>query len=287
MKELYPEVTILREGPTVQRWPSDANAARAEKEHPTKHEWIQCMKEFRKPLFDAESYHDSQEIKDGVEEPVKVALINDGVDAKDLEYSFIGGRTFCTRNEEYNLNDPYYVSSTGNGTIMAKRIHLLCPRAQFFVLRPEDHYSDEAGCQITARSAAQAILEAMRKSVHVISMSWTIDPPEDENERRCLEDAIVKAVDENKLVFFSASDKGAWQNATYPAKITSRIFTIGAATTSGAADDWVGNLDNINFTFPLSRVKLEGAPMFNRKDLLGKKLANFLKKIKKKKLLGL
>ncbi|KJK81267.1 hypothetical protein H634G_03286 [Metarhizium anisopliae BRIP 53293] len=113
MKELYPEVTILREGPTVQRWLSDANAARGEKEHSTEHE-IQCMKELRKLLFDAERYHDSQEIKDGVEEPVKVALINDGVDAKDQEYSFIGGRTFCTRDEEYNLNDPYYVSSTGN-----------------------------------------------------------------------------------------------------------------------------------------------------------------------------
>ncbi|KID85175.1 proteinrelated to microbial serine proteinase [Metarhizium guizhouense ARSEF 977] len=154
MKELYPEVTIFREGPTVQQWPSDANAARAEKEHSTKHEWVQCMKEFRKLLFDAERYHDSQEIEDGVEEPVKVALI-DRVDAKDLEYSFIGGRTFCTRDEEYNLNDPYYVSSTGHGTLMEKRIHLLCPRAQFFVLRLEDHHSDEAGRQIAARSAAQ------------------------------------------------------------------------------------------------------------------------------------
>lgn len=60
---------------------------------------------------------------------------------------------------------------------------------------------------------------AMRKSVHIISMSWTIDPPEDENERRCREAAIVKAVDENKLVFFSASNKGAKQNAAYPAKV--------------------------------------------------------------------
>ncbi|EFZ03998.2 proteinrelated to microbial serine proteinase [Metarhizium robertsii ARSEF 23] len=159
---------------------------------------------------------------------------------------------------------------------MAKRIHLLCPRAQFFVLRLEDHYSDEAGCQITARGAAQAILVAMKKSVHIISMSWTIDPPEDENERRCLEAAIVKAVDENNLVFFSAGNKGAKQNATYSAKVTSRIFTIGAATASGAADERV-NLDNINFTFPLSMVKLDDASMFNRKDLLGKKVANFLK----------
>lgn len=47
------------------------------------------MKEFRKLLFDAERHHDSQEMKDGVEEPVKVALINDGVDAKDLEYSLL------------------------------------------------------------------------------------------------------------------------------------------------------------------------------------------------------
>ena len=159
-KKLYPEVTIFKEGPVIQREVNDANAMRTEgdqTEHSTKHEWIQCMKEFRKLLFDAERYCDRQKIEESIEEPIKVALIDDGVDVKDLEYTFIGGRTFCTRDEQHNLNDPYYVSSTGHGTIMAKQIHLLCPRAQFYVLRLEDHPSEEAGRQITAKSAAQVI----------------------------------------------------------------------------------------------------------------------------------
>ena len=157
MKKLSPEVTIFKEGPIIHREIADMNAARPEDqaEHSTKHEWIQCMKEFRKLLFDAERYYDRQKIEESIEEPIKVALIDDGVDFKDLEYNFLGGRTFCTRDEEHNLNDPYYVSSTGHGTTMAKQIHLLCPRAQFYVLRLEDHPSEEAVPQITAKSAAQ------------------------------------------------------------------------------------------------------------------------------------
>lgn len=33
-------------------------------------------------------------------------------------------------------------------------------------------------------------MAAVRKKVHIISMSWTIDPPEDEEERRLLDLAI-------------------------------------------------------------------------------------------------
>ncbi|KAL7942118.1 hypothetical protein V8C42DRAFT_332619 [Trichoderma barbatum] len=261
MKKLCPEVDVLKEWPIIQREQVDANSLLAvdQAEHSTKHEWIQCMKEFRRLLFDAERYYDRGKVEETIEEPIKIALIDDGVDVKDLEFSFIGGRTFCTRDEEHNLNDPYYVSSTGHGTIMAKQIHLMCPRAQFYVLRLEDHASEEGSRQLTAKSAAQAILAAVRKKVHIISMSWTIDPPDDEEDRRLLDAAIVEAANADILMFCSASDKGAKQNATYPSKATTKIFTIGAATASGAADPWVGNLGNINFTFPGTKVEMDGA----------------------------
>ncbi|KAL6830889.1 hypothetical protein J3E69DRAFT_328079 [Trichoderma sp. SZMC 28015] len=261
MRKLCPEVDVHKEWPIIQREQVDANALLLgdQAEHSTKHEWIQCMKEFRRLLFDAERYYDRGKVEEIIEEPIKIALIDDGVDVKDLEFSFIGGRTFCTRDEEHNLNDPYYVSSTGHGTIMAKQIHLLCPRAQFYVLRLEDHASEEGNVrQLTAKSAAQAIMAAVRKKVHIISMSWTIDPPEDEEERRFLDAAIVEAANADILMFCSASDKGAKQNATYPSKATTKIFTIGAATASGAADPWVGNLGNINFTFPGTKVEMDG-----------------------------
>ncbi|KAL6878819.1 hypothetical protein J3F83DRAFT_724010 [Trichoderma novae-zelandiae] len=263
MRKLCPEVTVHKDWTMVQRELMDANALAAgdQAEHSTKHEWLQCMKEFKKLLFDAErSYFDREKVKiDGsIEEPIKVALIDDGVDVKDLEFNFIGGRTFCTRDEEHNLNDPYYVSSTGHGTIMARQIQSLCPRAQFYILRLEDHASEEGSRQITAKSAALAIRAAVRKKVHIISMSWTIDPPEDEEERRFLDAAIVEAANADILMFCSASDKGAKQNLTYPSKATTKIFTIGAATASGAADSWVGNLGNINFIFPGTKVEMDG-----------------------------
>lgn len=94
--------------------------------------------------------------------------------------------------------------------------------------------------------------------MHIISMSWTIDPPEDEEERRFLDAAIVEAANADILMFCSASDKGAKQNLTYPSKATTKIFTIGAATASGAADSWVGNLGNINFIFPGTKVEMDG-----------------------------
>ncbi|KAH8131127.1 hypothetical protein FP744_10007985 [Trichoderma asperellum] len=260
MKKLCPEINVLKEWPIVQREQMDINALMSgdQAEHTTKHEWIQCMKDFRRLLFDAERYYERGKVEETIEEPIKIALIDDGVDVKDLEFSFIGGRTFCKRDEEHNLNDPYYVSSTGHGTIMAKQIHLLCPRAQFYVLRLEDHASEEGGRQITAKSAAQAIMAAVRKKVHIISMSWTIDPPEDEEERRLLDFAIGTAANENILLFCSASDKGAKSSETYPSKATKKIFTIGAATSSGMADPWVGNLGNINFTFPGTKVEMDG-----------------------------
>jgi hypothetical protein len=156
MKKLCPEVNVLKEWPIVQRELMDVNALLAgeQTEHSTKHEWIQCMKDFRRLLFDAERYYERGKPEEIIEEPIKIALIDDGVDVKDLEFGFIGGRTFCTRDEEHNLNDPYYVSSTGHGTIMAKQIHMLCPRAQFYVLRLEDHAAEEGSRQLTAKSAA-------------------------------------------------------------------------------------------------------------------------------------
>ncbi len=123
------------------------------------------MNDFRRLLFDAERYYDRRAedenrkgIRESLETPIKVAIIDDGVDVKDLECTFIGGRTFCTRDEEHNLNHPYYVSGAGHGTIMAKNIFSICPGAEFYVLRLDDHAhpSEENVRQITPSSAAKA-----------------------------------------------------------------------------------------------------------------------------------
>ncbi|KAM7190402.1 Peptidase S8/S53 domain containing protein [Rhypophila sp. PSN 637] len=130
---------------------------------------------------------------------------------------------------------------------MAKQIQQMCPKAQLYVLRLEDHPSDDGGRQISAKSAAQAIRAAVKKQVHIISMSWTVGPPENDTVRRDLEKAITDAANENTLMFCSASDKGANQNETYPSKATNNIFKIGAANPAGRPDQWVRNVD---FIFP-------------------------------------
>ncbi|KAF4451630.1 hypothetical protein F53441_5486 [Fusarium austroafricanum] len=265
MEKLCPQVRVNPAWPDTRLGQLEANSVRNEEQgdHSTKHEWIQCMKDFRRLLFDAENnWQGPRKVIESIEEPIRVALVDDGVDVKDLEYTFIGGRTFCPRVEHQKLNNPYYISRSGHGTIMAKQIYLMCPRVEFYVLRLEDCPSEDATTlNLTAKSAAMAIRAAVRKKVHIISMSWTIDTPENEDERQDLDRAVIEAANANILMFCSAMDKGAKQTATYPSKATpNKIFTIGAANASGASVDYVGNLTNINYTFPGDKVEVDGGP---------------------------
>jgi hypothetical protein len=101
----------------------------------------------------------------------------------------------------------------------------------------------------------------VRKKVHIISMSWTIDPPEDENQSQDLADlesAISDAAKANILMFCSASDEGAKHTSSYPSRATNKIFTIGAADASGAVYKWVGGINSVDFIFPGKLVEGEG-----------------------------
>jgi hypothetical protein len=90
-------------------------------------------------------------------EPVTVALIDDGVDMKEqsLHGKVIGGMSFCPRDEAQNLNKPYYVTGGGHGTAMASLICRVCPKAQLYILKLEEHTSPTSTRQITAKSAAK------------------------------------------------------------------------------------------------------------------------------------
>ncbi|GAB1316999.1 hypothetical protein MFIFM68171_07209 [Madurella fahalii] len=268
---------IIDDGLAYRRQTDNAVRAQGIKDEQTsKHTWIDCMKKFRGLLLNAEQLNEYRQMSQSIEEPIRVALIDDGVDAMDLEYPLLGGRTFCPRDEENNLNHPYYASATGHGTTMAKLIHFMCPRAQLYVLRLEDHPFDGVR-QISARSAARAIAAAVKKKVHIISMSWTIDPPEDEGVKAELEKAILDADKANILMFCSAADQGAKQTDTYPSKATQRIFTIGAAGPSGETNAWVGNPDKVHFTFPGDRVEiLDGAVVGPAKEVSGSSVATAL-----------
>ncbi|KAK4194262.1 putative intracellular serine protease [Triangularia verruculosa] len=237
----------------------------------TKDEWINCMNQFHHLLSDAEiNFKGSIDnrigmtLKEVVEPGITIALIDDGVDFKDLpNCRFIGGQSFSTRDEDRNLIHPYYISSIGHGTTMARHIYYMCPSAKLYVLRLEDyhHPDDPNGRQITARSAAKAIFAAVHKNVDIISMSWTIEPSEPETrDDKQLEAAIKAAADKGILMFCSAPDRGAKQNATYPFKAApGKTFTIGAASVYGNSVPSVGRLDGITFTLPGDKVSVPGS----------------------------
>ncbi|KAF3059759.1 putative intracellular serine protease protein [Daldinia childiae] len=258
-----PNIEITWDGLQAVREPQAAKAALPQlPRQPAQDHWIKCMTEFRRFLFQAEAnFNKSQNmaVEDMIDQPVKVALIDDGININELEYYPVGGRSFCPRTEDKAFNYPYYVSSSGHGTVMASLIYRICPRAQLYVLKLADHLGRDGSRQITAKSAARAISEAVRMQVHVISMSWTIDPPKDEKTRNELESAIGEAVKKKILLFCSASDGGAKEDHSYPwIAARDRIFRIGGAHASGRTDDEVGSTSQINFTFPGNDVILEG-----------------------------
>ncbi|KAI9645784.1 hypothetical protein NHQ30_005217 [Ciborinia camelliae] len=223
---------------------------------PSQHEWIDCMDKFRSLLLEAEiNFSSVNQRAISLEEPIRVALIDYGIDITRLMYKHSGGKSFSTINENVN---PYYNSSGGHGPAMASQIYRICPRAQLHVLKLDDYSTKGGERQITPWSAAQAIREAVAKKVHIISMSWTIPPPEDSKTKTFLESAISEARGEKILMFCSASDGGPIEDTSFPyVGAKDRIFRIGAATAEGIVDPRVGNPTSLDFTFPGSNVETE------------------------------
>ncbi|EAA34359.1 subtilisin-like protein [Neurospora crassa] len=233
--------------------------------------YVDVKMEFRKLLIDAENNYDTgttKKVWEMIETPIKVALIDDGVDIMKLDLTpaqCLGGRTFCPRSGPHDMckNHPHYISSAGHGTIMAEAILEVCPRASLLVLKLEDLPSKNGNREITTQSAVKAIKKAVQKRVDIISMSWTIDVDESDPAKNDLEEAITSASKLGILMFCSAKDNGADNRQTYPAKAASeKIFKIGAALESGVADEWVGDLRLLDFTFPGSKKEYNGMTIF-------------------------
>ncbi|THV53899.1 hypothetical protein BGAL_0039g00110 [Botrytis galanthina] len=257
MKTLCDKVKIFTDGPKEPRRIKSPGAVTASRDPlpPSHHDWIECMDEFAPLVLEAEiNFLQANRDKSAVvlEEPIRVALIDDGIDITKLQHKHDGGQSFCTRDRDVV---PYYISSFGHGPAMASQIYRICPRAQLYVLKLDDHlYNGKR--QITALSAAQAIREAVAKKVHIISMSWTIQKPKDSTTRDLLREAIAEAVQKNIIMFCSASDEGPIEDESFPwAAAKSSIFRIGAATDKGIASSIVGNPTNLDFTFPGTNVE--------------------------------
>jgi hypothetical protein len=89
--------------------------------------------------------------------PVKVAIIDDGVDASllSLDGKIAIGKSFCPYVNSTDLMSPYYVPSGNHGTCMATLISKICPQVSLYVARLDERQAPGSSHrQITAKSAA-------------------------------------------------------------------------------------------------------------------------------------
>ncbi|KAJ3580497.1 hypothetical protein NPX13_g50 [Xylaria arbuscula] len=207
--------------------------------------WIDCVSNFAKLLCTAPA---SRNIR-----PVKVAIIDDGVDASllSLDGKIAIGKSFCPYINSTDLMSPYYVPSGNHGTCMASLISKICPEVSLYVARLDERQAPGSSHrQITAKSAADAIRWATESGVDIISMSWTIETPVTGNEEmESLKAAVREAASKEILMFCSTSDQGSsTKDNCYPGDFEGCI-KIGGATDTGEALAWV-NANKVHFLLP-------------------------------------
>lgn len=89
--------------------------------------------------------------------PVKIALIDDGVDASHLHLrdNIKEGVTYCASClGKSNVPSSYYGSTNGHGTLMAALISYVCRGVHLYVAKLNDQHVTD-GSTFTAKSAAE------------------------------------------------------------------------------------------------------------------------------------
>ncbi|KZZ89722.1 Peptidase S8, subtilisin-related protein [Moelleriella libera RCEF 2490] len=266
-----PEVEIhgLKEVVPDRNLGSAGRTARTKDQQPQEHVWIKSMDSFRQILQVAVTNSSIRNpAMKGWESrcPVKVALIDDGVDLNELDHSPVFGTNFSPGED--GGENPWYHSSSGHGTFMASQIYRACPKTELYVFKMEDvqRQGGEEGPSPTARSAARAIQAAIDKQVHMMCLSWTLKTT-DVVERRELEAAIAEAKSRNILMFCSANDSGPLDDDSYPYTAAQDVaFRIGAANACGKIDPAVATQGRIHFTLPGTKVGMENVSPAKRSN---------------------
>ncbi|KAM0329394.1 hypothetical protein ACHAQA_004701 [Verticillium albo-atrum] len=183
---------------------------------------------------------------------VVVALIDDGVDMHDqsLQGKILDGQTF-DHGDDFRVR-PYWVSEKGHGTVMANMICRVCPMVKIVAIRLDTRASSTSSkTSIVVRSAAEAIEAAVEKDAHIISMSWTVSPPTDADDKEKFDEAMRSAAKKKILMFCSSSDGGHYSDTDYPsASARDSLFRIGAAQDDGLPYSWAGPVDKLDYIFP-------------------------------------
>ena len=104
------------------------------------HRWMEALQNFRKEAM-ATSHQlkpDSNGETHMTKNPIKVALIDDGVNLKDLDHKgLVKDGWPLDISDEDKIVTTYYESTEGHGTVMANLIHFACPEAHLYVAKLE------------------------------------------------------------------------------------------------------------------------------------------------------
>ena len=105
-------------------------------------------------------------IPEGVEKPTKVAVIDDGFDGFQEDYTenVVSGVSFCRYSDTHSLMNAYYVPSGSHGTVMASLICRVCPLVKLYIARLDEFRTSGGKRCITAESAAE-VREAWSKKL--------------------------------------------------------------------------------------------------------------------------
>ncbi|OAP61844.1 hypothetical protein AYL99_04047 [Fonsecaea erecta] len=245
------------------------------------HKWLTIMDTFADEIYKIKPDRDVEffeSLPAELRQDVRVALIDDGVQFghESLQDKIQDGWSFDDGYDGVDLpgaRRPFHESSTGHGTLMANMICRICPNAKIFVCRLNVYPGDGTKAQFSAKSAADAAEYCATRGFDIISMSWTIrksiyttDSINDVKDLERLEKALDVACKNGALLFCSAPDEGGISDEKfrtyYPVGcdlLSSRIFKIGAATSTNKEADRTGKSSQLDFILPGHDVRERGA----------------------------
>lgn len=100
-----------------------------------------------------------------IQPDVRVALIDDGVDARRQDIEVIKGTSFCEQTGSHFRD--FFVAPGGHGTKMAAFIRRICPPVKLYVARLHDYESESGVNRFTARSAVEVSVDQISRCISV------------------------------------------------------------------------------------------------------------------------
>jgi len=183
-------------------------------------------------------------------------VIDDGVDVLHDEFlkhnSVVDGWS-KSYDPLTGTPDSWSASGSGHGTTMARMILRVHPGARIFPMRLRSSVKSGGAPHFSfnLRFLTMAVKEAVSSKVDIISISFTVAQPTEEEEIKNLELALEEATKSGILVFCSANDWETRLETRLPADLaTDCVIRIGAANSGGQSSHSENDPRKMDFVLP-------------------------------------